>query len=310
MNSPTSLAEQIKDLAQELRTLQESVSKLQSDLAQRPPVHVEHLDVGSVEFRLDSLDINDLGGELNIGFTNMVKSGGGSSGGGKKSQSKKQPLKEQITKLVRDKLKPLLQQQIKEALSHRSSSKAGSSGSKNLEESVSARLEKALEERLEPHIVQALADLVEKAAIQQVEKATGSTMDAGRKSEIRSKVAKALQAVLEGKSPGPSEELLEWLGDEITSALANRLSKDIREVVEHLTQNLGQERAKPDLGSKQSTPAEKSGGTSESGTVPDARPGGRSLPGSVISRWRELKTPSDQQPDQVAPSETEPKEGQ
>jgi hypothetical protein len=46
-------------------------------LASRSPMHVERLEVERLEFKLDSIDVGELSGELNIGLTNRFNLGDG-----------------------------------------------------------------------------------------------------------------------------------------------------------------------------------------------------------------------------------------
>lgn len=66
----------LASVRQAVDELRQVVDTLQRTLSQTPvQVTVEHLQVEHLEFRIDSIDVDDLSGELNIGLTNSLKAG-------------------------------------------------------------------------------------------------------------------------------------------------------------------------------------------------------------------------------------------
>lgn len=69
-----------KDVQKDLRILQEQIKRLENTLAEgrNQHIHIEHLTVEnpkleSLNFRLDSLDVDELSGSLNLGNNFGVK---------------------------------------------------------------------------------------------------------------------------------------------------------------------------------------------------------------------------------------------
>jgi hypothetical protein len=69
------IARQVEEIWQVLARLQEEFARTSQELASRLPLHLDIDTVEHLEFHFDSIDINDLGGELNIGLTSMLKTG-------------------------------------------------------------------------------------------------------------------------------------------------------------------------------------------------------------------------------------------
>lgn len=84
------LAKQVLEMRQAIEQLQVAMQSMYR-AGHRAPVHmeVEHLEVERLEFNIDSIDVDELGGELNIGLTSMFKPGGPK--GGKEQKNGKEP---------------------------------------------------------------------------------------------------------------------------------------------------------------------------------------------------------------------------
>lgn len=80
------LQSRLEAVSRQLGQLQLAVLAL-LELARRPSVtlQVEHLDVDRLEFHIDSIDVNELSGQLNIGMTAMNR-GPGQGGQGPGAQ--------------------------------------------------------------------------------------------------------------------------------------------------------------------------------------------------------------------------------
>lgn len=73
-----SLARRVAELQATLDQIQEAMQR-SSQIMRHPPVHLnmERLEVQQLVFHFDTIHVDDLGGELNIGFTQMFKPGQG-----------------------------------------------------------------------------------------------------------------------------------------------------------------------------------------------------------------------------------------
>ncbi len=71
---PKGLADEVQEIRSALQQLSE-VTRLLSEAIRRAPIHmdVQHLQIERVEFHLDGIDVQELGGQLNIGITAMHK---------------------------------------------------------------------------------------------------------------------------------------------------------------------------------------------------------------------------------------------
>jgi hypothetical protein len=134
-----------------------------ADLMNRPPIHVEHLDVQRLEFNFESIDVSGLGGEMNIGFTNSLKAGDKQKQPSRqeevKSRIKKelQPAVSHVVEQLKNKLDPLrrsLQQKLRSRLDELYQGARPSLEA--LAESSSAQLKRHMEEQLDRKLEQQL----------------------------------------------------------------------------------------------------------------------------------------------------------
>lgn len=70
----TQVAARLAAIEQTLQDFQTLAMSLLT-LAARAPLHVDHLEVERLEFKVDSVDVGELSGELNIGLTSRFNLG-------------------------------------------------------------------------------------------------------------------------------------------------------------------------------------------------------------------------------------------
>lgn len=181
----TALQEAVTQLAVKLGMLMER-------LAQYNPVHVDTVEVGSIEFHLGSIDVDELSGELNIGLTHMIKASDREERAGdaplhhllRKKIGEK--LKEQVTRTAVDQIVAKAKQASVDADGEKLSTRIAEVVEQIWTQEIKRVVEQAMQRQLASALKQLSADLTHRPGddlSQQIDLAIDQVMSEQRQTE-------------------------------------------------------------------------------------------------------------------------------